>query len=60
MSGNILVRASFWRVYHVTEAGQLDWFGIVWIYGISTIISYLMRNFIFTNKINIWFVRAFY
>ena len=31
------------------------WFGLVWFYGISTIVRYLMPNPLFTYILNIWF-----
>ena len=35
------------------------WFGLVWFYGISTIVVYLMLNPIFSYILNIWFVNSF-
>ena len=34
-------------------------FGLVWFYGISTIVGYLMLNPVFTYIWNIWFVNTF-
>ena len=34
-------------------------FSLVWVYGISTIVGYLMPNPVFTSKINIWLVNIF-
>ena len=31
------------------------WFGMGWVYGISTIIGYLMPNPLYTYILNIWF-----
>ena len=31
-------------------------YGLVWFYGISTIVGYLMPNPVFTYTFNIWFV----
>ena len=31
-----------------------DWFGLVWFYGISTIVGYLMPNPVFTYVLNIY------
>ena len=36
-----------------------DWFGLVWFYGISNIVGYLMPNPVFTFILNIWFVNTF-
>ena len=33
--------------------------GLVWFYGISTIVGYLMPDPVFTYMLNIWFVNAF-
>ena len=30
------------------------WFGLVWFYGISTIVGYLMPNPLYTNILNIY------
>ena len=35
-------------------------FGLVWFYGISTIVGYLMPYPVFTYISNIWFVNAFF
>ena len=36
-----------------------DWFGLVWFYGISTIVGYLMPKPIFTYIFNTWFANIF-
>ena len=35
------------------------WFGLVVLYGISTIVGYLMLNLVFPYILNIWFVNIF-
>ena len=35
------------------------WFHVIWVYGISTIVGYLMPNPVFTYILNIWFVKTF-
>ena len=34
---------------------DLVWFALVWFYGISTIVGYLMPNLLYTSILNIWF-----
>ena len=34
--------------------GQSDWFGLVWFYGISSIVDYLMPNPLYTYILNIY------
>ena len=33
--------------------------GLVWLYGTSTIVTYLMPNPVLTYRVNIWFVNTF-
>ena len=35
-------------------------FGLIWFYGISTIVGYFMPNLVFTYILDIWFVNTFY
>ena len=35
------------------------WFNLVWFYGTSNVIGYLMTNLVFTYISNIWFVNTF-
>ena len=37
----------------------LNIISLVWFYGISTIVGYLMPNSVFTYVLNIWFVNTF-
>ena len=32
----------------------INWFGLVWFYGISTILGYLMTNPVYTYKLEIY------
>ena len=34
-------------------------YGLVWFYGISNIVGYLMTNTVFTFILNVWFVGTF-
>ena len=36
------------------------WFSLIWFYGISTIVGYLMPNPVLTYIVNIQFVKTFY
>ena len=38
---------------------SLVWFGLVWFYGISTIVGYFTSNPVITYVLNIWFVNTF-
>ena len=37
-----------------------DQISLIWFYGISTIVGYLMPSPVFTHILNIWFVKTFY
>ena len=52
----------------VTEASKdqwpidlrlVDWFSLIWFYGISIIVGYLMPNPVFTYILNKWFANTF-
>ena len=49
-----------WTHYQVTvwHVNHYTWY-LVWFYGISTIVGYLMPNTVFTYTLNIWFVNTF-
>ena len=32
----------------------MSWFGLVWFYGISTLVDYLMPNSLYTDILNIY------
>ena len=36
------------------------WFSLVWFYGISTIVGYLMPNPSYTYTLKIWFLSTFF
>ena len=41
-------------------ASEFDWFDLVWFYGISTIVFYLILNHIYTYILNIYVVDKFF
>ena len=39
---------------YILNIYDLVWFGLVWFYGISSIVSYLMPNLLYTYILNIY------
>ena len=49
-----------WYQTRFTSFNDWLWFGLVWSYGISTILCYLMVNLYYTYISNIWFLNTFF